>query len=86
MIGIHVIKHETGDPPIWPDLTKLEHLVAPPTEFVVIQGGMQSGQSSVAMRVERPDGTSVVVEWSLAILNMATHAALAFANEWERDL
>lgn len=86
---IGVIKHGYGDPPVWSDLNEAnldEHLIAPTTEFVVIQGGMQSGKTSVAMRVERADGRKVIVEWSLAALNMAVHTALAFAEPWERDL
>ena len=83
---ISVVALGVNDPPRYPDPPPMEHLVAPETEFVIIEKGMASGRSSVMMRVARPDGSWVVVEWSMAALNMALHAALAFSNRFEAGL
>lgn len=85
MIGISVRKLAVGDPPIWEDLAGAErvvHVQGPPTDVVVIEAGMSSGRSAVAMRMRLPDGTEVVAEWSLAVFTAAARTAAAFAERW----
>lgn len=52
----------------WPDLKGKEiiHLAndAPPVEVAVLDGGLASGRPSVAIRINLPDGTPVIVETS----------------------
>jgi hypothetical protein len=84
VIAISVLKHAVGDPPCWQDLDleRTTHLQGPPTQIVVIEAGMTSGRSAVAMRLGMPDGAEVVVEWSLAAFVAAARAAEAFAGTW----
>lgn len=63
-------------------LGRTTHLQGPPTQIVVIEAGMTSGRSAVVMRLGMPDGSEVVVEWSLAAFVAAARAAEAFAGTW----
>ena len=55
----------------WGDLEGKEviHLAndAPPIQVAALRGGMASGRSSVAIRVDLPDGRAVVAETSLRL-------------------
>ena len=84
MIGITIRKLAVGDPPIWEDLdlARTVHVQAPLTEVVVIEAGMTSGRSAVAMRLRLPDGSEVVAEWSLAAFVAAARTAAAVAEQW----
>jgi hypothetical protein len=76
MLGMEI--HLEGDG-CWPDLPekaaqgKLIHVSndAPPFQVAALGGGMQSGGASVSFRFDLPDGTTVLVETSLALFLMA---------------
>lgn len=84
MIEFSVAAHAVGDPPLWPDadVDRLVHLPGPPTSLAVVEAGMGSGRSSVALRVALPDGTPLIIEWSLALFVAAARTAAAMAERW----
>jgi hypothetical protein len=66
----------------WPDLAermrrgRVIHLGndAPPIQIAALAGGMASGQPSVMLRLELPDGRTVLAETSLRLFLLAAHA------------
>lgn len=73
----------------WPDLAaklaedRLIHLGEGTTlQVAVLPKGMQSGKPSVALRLELPDGRTVVVETSLALW-LSQARAMAARYGWE---
>lgn len=61
----------------WPDLLQNTVRVVDyqgPIDMVVLPEGMTSGKPSVALRLDLPDGTVVIVQTSLAILQTAMGA------------
>ena len=56
--------------PAWPDLgsrgEEVIHIMTP-ISVTGLPGGMESGATSVAMRIDLPDGRVVIVETSLAL-------------------
>jgi hypothetical protein len=76
--------HCDGDA-CWPDLRDDPGLIdlmgegAPPIGLALLPGGMASGRASVAIRIDLPDGRTVLTETSLALLDQAVaifHASL----------
>ena len=65
----------------WPDLKDkpVIHLGegAPPIGLVVLDGGMSSGRPSVALRLELPDGQTVIAEMSARLFCSAAHTIMA---------
>lgn len=65
--------------PAWPDLAGRRELdvihVTTPIEVTGLPGGMDSGATSVAFRIDLPDGRVVIAETSLALL-VATVAGI----------
>lgn len=65
----------------WPDLAGKDviHLSngAPPLQVAVLDGGMQSGRPSVALRVDLPDGKVVIAETTARLLCTAAKAIMA---------
>lgn len=54
----------------WPDLADKREQVIHITEgfsVAALSGGMQSGKASVAVRIDLPDGTTVVAETSMRL-------------------
>jgi len=71
--------------PAWPDLGDIEQGMhhgrviwlgngAPPIAITALKGGMTSGKPSVAIRLDLPDGRTVIAETSLALLLAAADA------------
>ena len=65
--------------PAWPDLGNIEQRIhdgrviwlgngAPPIAIAALKGGMISGKPSVAIRLDLPDGRTVIAETSLVLL------------------
>ena len=74
-IKVHILDVE--DPPQWPELAsdpKWVHLRDPVIEIVALEGGMHSGQPSLTIRLDLPDGTIVTAETSLAVFQTANAA------------
>ena len=65
----------------WPDLKDKEvvHLGqgAPAIQVAVLDGGMASGRPSVAIRIDLPDGRSVIAETSARLFCSAGRAVTA---------
>ncbi len=65
----------------WPDLDGKEivHLAndAPPMQVAVLDMGMTSGRPSVAVRLDLPDGRTVVAETSARLFCSAARAIMA---------
>lgn len=65
----------------WPDLdpAKIIHLAndAPPMHVAVLDMGMDSGRPSVALRIDLPDGKTVVAETSARLFVSAALAIKA---------
>jgi hypothetical protein len=84
MPSIDLLLEPQGDA-CWPDVAeklanhpeKVIHLGegSPPIRIAALRGGMQSGRTSLAIRLDLPDGSTVIAETSLALF---THAAAAF--------
>lgn len=64
----------------WPDLRdKGENLIwlsngAPPIQIAVLDMGMKSGRPSCAIRIDMPDGKTVIAETSVRLLLVAAKA------------
>ncbi|MGH6967771.1 MAG: hypothetical protein ACREEN_01525 [Stellaceae bacterium] len=78
MIQMNVILN--GDN-CWPDLKdkKIIHLAndAPPMQVALLDGGLQSGRPSVALRVDLPDGQVLVAETTARLFCAAARAIMA---------
>ena len=78
MPTIHVILEPEEH---WSDLLQKNVIYlgdeAPPIEIVAMPGGMASGQTSISMRLDLPEGQVVVVETSLEQLARAVQAIQA---------
>lgn len=69
----------TGPEPHWPDLAekfgtdRFVHLGndAPPIQVAALPGGMAGGETSVALRLDLPDGRTVLAETSLKLFAFA---------------
>lgn len=64
----------------WPDLKDKDfvHLrEGPPIQVAVLDQGMSSGRPSVAMRIDLPDGSSIVAETSARLFATAARAIMA---------
>lgn len=70
-----------GDPPLWPGLEVVHHVVDN-IEFAVIEAGMASGRSSVVIVGHLPDGKAVAFETSLDQLRVVTRGLSAMAERW----
>jgi hypothetical protein len=58
---------------------KMDHVISiqTPIEVVVLDKGMVSGKPSIAMRIELPDGRTVIAETSGRLFALAGKAVLA---------
>lgn len=78
MIGLTVKLEGDG---AWPDLRTKNfiHVAngAPPIEVAVLDGGLASGRPSVAIRIELPDGQTVVAETTARLFVTAGRAIAA---------
>jgi hypothetical protein len=72
-INLHLVADDC-----WPDLA-VKTVIRPeePIEMALLQGGMVSGASAVAIRLNLPDGRVVVTETSLALLVTCVRAMVA---------
>ncbi len=82
MLGIIVHSHGDG---VWRDLQgrQVIHLgnEAPPIQIAALDGGTVAGRPSVAIRLDLPDGRTVVAETSLALLVGAAELLLVHYGE-----
>lgn len=65
----------------WPDLDR-ENVIhlgndAPPVRVAVLDGGMSSGQPSIALRIDLPDGRSVIAETSARLFCTTARGIIA---------
>lgn len=84
MAEVQIILEGDG---VWPDLAAKQEagtLVwlglgngVPPIQIGALAGGMTSGEPSVAIRLDLPDGRTVVAELSLRLFMAAAHAFAA---------
>jgi hypothetical protein len=78
MIGMNI--HLEGDG-AWPQMhdRPLIHMAndAPPIRVMVLDGGLTSGRPSVAIGVELPDGSNLVVETTARLFCAAAKAIMA---------
>jgi hypothetical protein len=63
----HPVLHLTFEDPAWPDLQEREIIHTTDVHVAGLEGGMGSGAPSIALRIDLPDGRSVVAETSLAL-------------------
>ena len=70
-----------NDKPTWPELERENciHLGAgaPEIQVVALEGGMESGRPSIALRLDLPDGKSVIAETSARLFVSAARAIAA---------
>jgi hypothetical protein len=67
-----------GPEPVWPDLADREVIhYLEPIGMSALPGGMESGATSVVIRLDLPDGRVVMAETSLALLLGAARAIAA---------
>ncbi len=69
--------------PIYPDLKGREiiHINDQNLQLALLERGVESGKSSVSIRVDLPGGKVLIFETSAAIWKTATDAMRAFAPE-----
>lgn len=79
-LPIHIVGR--GDPPPFAGTAHLMIDHVADVELVILEGGMQSGLSSVAIKLTRPDGTYVLGETSLRLMAGALGALLGAAERW----
>lgn len=65
--------HLSGDG-AWPDMASKEIIQVENLEVAALEGGMQSGQPSVAFRIDLPDGRVVFAETSMRLFLGAADA------------
>lgn len=70
----------------WPDLRDPDRVIhlgsgSPPIGIAVLANGMASGKPSVCLRVDLPDGRSVLAETSMALFVAAARAMVARYGE-----
>lgn len=85
MPSVDLLFHKTGDPPVIPDVNCVLHDRSGKWTAVVIEGGMGSGNPSVALVIKTPQG-DVIVETSLLAFNAAARGLVAMAETqfgWE---
>ncbi len=64
-----VIRSLTDKEPALADVTADELEVGELKQFTILEGGMESGATSVSFYIVLPDGTKVLAETSAAIFN-----------------
>lgn len=87
MIPMSIKFQDDDKVPAWPDLKdgKFTHTTAP-IDVVVLRSGMQSGQPSIGMRIELPDGTSVIAETSARLFcSLARMVMAKYPDLFEGD-
>lgn len=73
----------------WPELRGKDNLIwmgndSPPIQIAALPGGMESGKTSLAIRLDLPDGSTVCAEMSLALFQAANIAFTArFGHQME---
>lgn len=70
---IHLSVHTDGDN-CWPDLVKGEALFGRIVSIARLPHGTEGDKSTVTVRVELPNGTTILAETTLALLEMAMAA------------
>lgn len=71
-IDVKIVRRD--DPPPFPQAQNVVHLPDAVWELAALEGGMQSGKESLALRLTLPDGTEVLAETSLGAWITATCA------------
>ena len=66
MIDVRILAK--GDPPPWPDIQQTAGAPVALERVAILQGGMVSGRTSVALFGKLPDGTFVMLETSAALM------------------
>lgn len=85
MPNIDIQIHRVGDPPLWPDQAGVKpiHMRDSTWYLAGLERGMSSGRASIMVRLDLPNGQTVVAENSLQNLIMATLAMRgAFPDEF----
>lgn len=64
MIPMHVVIHNLGDPPLWPEQAQAAKFVDAGVlvDVAILDKGMESGLPSVMFQLKLPDGTVVVAQ------------------------
>lgn len=58
----------------WPDLEGREIIEIDRIEVALLPGGMESGKASVAIRIDLPDGRTVIAQISQELFDAAARA------------
>lgn len=79
MIDVKIVSKEDTKP-VWPDIASVPE--GELERFCVLQGGMESGRSSVAFLIKLDDGTHVLVQTSAELMDMMAGAARGARMRW----
>lgn len=76
--SIDLIFHDALEAPVWPELSedKIIHTQLENCKLVVLDSGMKSGQPSVALRFDLPDGRHIIAETSARVFCTAAKAIM----------
>lgn len=89
MIGMNIFFHGRDAGTAWPDLDreKCIHMAndGPPISVCVLDAGMISGRPSLALRVDLPEGRTVIVETTARLFVTASRAIMAKYPDLFRD-
>jgi hypothetical protein len=81
MIALRTLFHREGEPPLWPEIKErhVYHLAegSPPITVACLEDGMSSGQPSVMLRVDLPNGAVVIAETSARLFCTAARMIMA---------
>ena len=83
MVHANIIIQEYGDPPLFPklkpgDITKTEL-----TDFIVLQGGMASGKTSISFFLKDADGKVYFAQTSGSIFQAVAATLNGAEQQWK---
>lgn len=64
-----VIREKKDNTPAFENLSESDTVWVEPDGFVILEGGMESGKTSVALSFKLPDGKTAIAETSAEIFN-----------------
>lgn len=84
-INIAIVGKDLSGAPPWPNATELIHLPDSTWYVAILEGGMRSGGTSIALRLDLPDGKAVIAETSAALWEGVARAIRGAEDRWRDE-
>ncbi len=84
MIHTKILISRKSDPPLQ-ELQNLTWTKGELEHFIILEGGMVSGASSIMMHVKTQGGIDVIVETSVAMMDALYHAMLGAEERFKNN-